>query len=126
MGETLGISVNMWERKEREKDRKERMKALEEWNREKKQVSMNNYLKNDLWRVLNTDGRVACRVYFLGRHSPNVSKILLRFFYDFSTIIPCAHLPSFPRKILVSRSKENPSPNLACTKFFYNFSTKSP
>jgi hypothetical protein len=62
----------------------------------------------------------------LGRHSPNVSTILLRFFYDFSTIIPCTHLPSFPRKILVSRSKENLSPNLACTKFFYNFSTKSP
>jgi hypothetical protein len=39
MGETLGISVNMFERKEREKDRKERTKALEEWNREKKQVS---------------------------------------------------------------------------------------
>jgi hypothetical protein len=63
---------------------------------------------------------------YLGRHSPNVSTILLRFFYDFSTIIPCAHLPSFPGKILVSSSKENPSPNLACTKFFYNFSTKSP
>jgi hypothetical protein len=31
-----------------------------------------------------------------------------------------------PRKILVSRRKKNPSPNLACTKFFYNFSTKSP
>jgi hypothetical protein len=62
----------------------------------------------------------------LGRHSPNVSTILLRFFHDFSTIIPCAHLPSFPREILVSRSKENPSPNLACTKFFYNFSTKLP
>jgi hypothetical protein len=61
-----------------------------------------------------------------GRHSPNVSTILLRFFYDFSTIIPCAHILSFPRKSLVSRSKENPSPNLACTKFFYNFSTKSP
>ncbi len=38
MGETLGISVNMREKMEREKDRKERMKALEEWNREKKQV----------------------------------------------------------------------------------------
>jgi hypothetical protein len=62
----------------------------------------------------------------LGRHSPNVSTILLRFFYNFSTIIPYSHLPSFPCKILVSRSKENPSPNLACTKFFYNFSTKLP
>jgi hypothetical protein len=51
--------------------------------------------------------------------------MFLQFFYDFSTIIPCAHLPSFPRKILVSRSKENPSPNLACTKFFYNFSIKT-
>lgn len=38
MGETLGISSNIWEKKEREKDRKERMKAIEEWNREKKQV----------------------------------------------------------------------------------------
>ena len=38
MGETLGISTNIWEKKEREKDRKERMKAIEEWNREKKQV----------------------------------------------------------------------------------------
>jgi hypothetical protein len=55
-----------------------------------------------------------------------IHQMFLQFFYDFSTIIPCAHLPSFPRKILVSRSKENPSPNLACTKLFYNFSTKSP
>jgi hypothetical protein len=51
--------------------------------------------------------------------------MFLRFFYDFSTIIPLAHFPPFPREILVSRSKENPSPNLACTKFFYNSSLKS-
>jgi hypothetical protein len=31
------------------------------------------------------------------RHSPNVSTILLRFFYDFSTIIPRAHFPAFLR-----------------------------
>jgi hypothetical protein len=62
----------------------------------------------------------------LGRHSPNVSTILLQFFYDFSTIIPRAHFPAFPREILVSRSKKNSSPNLACTKFFYNSSSKSP
>jgi hypothetical protein len=61
-----------------------------------------------------------------GRHSPNISTILLRLFYDFSTIIPRAHFPAFPRKILVSRSKKNPSTNLASTKFFYNFSTKLP
>jgi hypothetical protein len=34
---------------------------------------------------------------YQGRHSPNVSTILLRFFYDFSTIIPRAHFPAFPR-----------------------------
>jgi hypothetical protein len=67
-----------------------------------------------------------------GRHSPNVSTILLRFFYDYFTIIPCAHFPAFPRKILVSRSKENPSPNLACTKakqillqFFHKIAVES-
>jgi hypothetical protein len=32
-----------------------------------------------------------------GQHSPNVSTILLRFFYDFSKIIPRAHFPAFPR-----------------------------
>lgn len=37
MGETLGL-MQIWEKKERERDRKERMKAIEEWNREKKQV----------------------------------------------------------------------------------------
>ena len=30
--------MQIWEKKERERDRKERMKAIEEWNREKKQV----------------------------------------------------------------------------------------
>jgi hypothetical protein len=53
-----------------------------------------------------------------------IHQMFLQFFYDYSTIIPRAHFPDFPRKILVSRSKENPSPNLACTKFFYNSSTK--
>jgi hypothetical protein len=60
----------------------------------------------------------------------DIHQMFLQFFYDFSTIfftiIPCAHLLSFPREILVRRSKENPSPNLACTKFFYNFSKKLP
>jgi hypothetical protein len=32
-----------------------------------------------------------------GWHSPNVSTILLRFFYDFSMIIPRAQVPAFPR-----------------------------
>jgi hypothetical protein len=40
-------------------------------------------------------GRVLWRLQ--GRHSPNVSTILLRFFYDFSMIIPRAHFPAFPR-----------------------------
>jgi hypothetical protein len=88
MGETLGISVNMWERKEREKDRKERMKALEEWNREKKQVSMNNYLKNDLWRVLNTDGRVACRVSFLIPFSQDLAENWLCLLAENSVVNP--------------------------------------
>jgi hypothetical protein len=66
------------------------------------------------------------RLLNLGRHLPNVSTILLLFFFfNFSTIIPRAHFPPFPREILDSRSKENPSPNLACTKFFYNSSPKS-
>ena len=35
MGETLGISQNVFEKAERQRDRKERMKALEDWNKEK-------------------------------------------------------------------------------------------
>ncbi|TRY71965.1 hypothetical protein TCAL_01140 [Tigriopus californicus] len=36
MGETLGIACNVFEKAERERDRKERMKALEDWNKEKR------------------------------------------------------------------------------------------
>jgi hypothetical protein len=61
----------------------------------------------------------------LGCHSPIVSTILLRFFYDFFYDYSPRHFPAFQREILVSRSKENPSLNLARTKFFYNSSTKS-
>jgi hypothetical protein len=46
------------------------------------------------------------------RHSPNVSTILLRFVYDFSTIIPCRPCLSRVRKIFL--------------QFFYNFSTILP
>ncbi len=35
MGETLGIAVNVFEKAERERDRKERMKKLEEWKKER-------------------------------------------------------------------------------------------
>ena len=35
MGETLGISHNVFEKAERERDRKERLKALEDWKKEK-------------------------------------------------------------------------------------------
>ena len=35
MGETLGISHNVFEKMEREKDRKERMKKYEEWQKVK-------------------------------------------------------------------------------------------
>ncbi len=35
MGETLGIAVNVFEKAERERDRKERMKKIEEWKKEK-------------------------------------------------------------------------------------------
>jgi hypothetical protein len=52
----------------------------------------------------------------------NSSTIFLLFY----TIIPRAHFLAFPREILVSLSKENPSSNLACTKFFNNSSTKLP
>jgi hypothetical protein len=53
----------------------------------------------------------------------NSSTIILRFFYDYSPrAFPCF----YARDPIVSRSKENPSPNLACTKFFYIFSTKLP
>ena len=37
MGETLGIAKNVFEKAERERDRKERLKALEDWNKEKKE-----------------------------------------------------------------------------------------
>ena len=33
MGETLGIAHNVFEKMEREKDRKERMKKYEEWQK---------------------------------------------------------------------------------------------
>ena len=35
MGETLGISHNVFEKAEREKDRKERLKKFEDWQKEK-------------------------------------------------------------------------------------------
>jgi len=35
MGETLGISHNVFEKAERERDRKERMKKLEDWKKER-------------------------------------------------------------------------------------------
>ncbi len=35
MGETLGIARNAIEKAERERDRKERLKAIETWNKEK-------------------------------------------------------------------------------------------
>jgi len=35
MGETLGISHNVFEKAERERDRKERMKKIDEWKKEK-------------------------------------------------------------------------------------------
>jgi len=34
MGETLGIAHNVFEKMEREKDRKERLKKYEEWSKE--------------------------------------------------------------------------------------------
>jgi hypothetical protein len=34
----------------------------------------------------------------LGRHSPNISTIILQLFYDFSTIIPRTHFPLFRAK----------------------------
>ncbi len=35
MGETLGIAHNVFEKAERERDRKQRLKALEDWQKEK-------------------------------------------------------------------------------------------
>jgi hypothetical protein len=35
MGETLGIAHNVFEKMERERDRKERLKKVEDWNKEK-------------------------------------------------------------------------------------------
>jgi hypothetical protein len=55
-----------------------------------------------------------------------IHQMFLQFFYDYSTIIPCAHFPAFPHEIPKTRSKENPFPNLTCTKLFYNSSTKLP
>ena len=56
MGETLGM-LKLEEKKERERDRKERMKAIDEWNREKKQVS------NSTMSCLNKVSKVCVELF---------------------------------------------------------------
>ncbi len=52
MGETLGISHNVFEKMEREKERKEKLKKYEDWQQEKKEKKKEIIQTSDLTTYL--------------------------------------------------------------------------
>ena len=77
MGETLGIAHNVFEKMEREKDRKERLKKYEEWlkDQEKRKTRLKDIQARSRSTIQNSKSnlslcRLCCLTMFFARRTP--------------------------------------------------------